>query len=279
MKTDNHYTRYTSIKAQTKLLLQQWGQGLVSPTQSREDNPVHPRGDIWKTLPLKRSRFATADGVYPLVYQSAFFPWLASVFPHPEGVSFWEAQCLALLPLWVERYSPNVTLEILPRHGFRIGISGEAIVTNLRQWLKTPRPIDSQSLAPLRQRLWSKTGEGCEIQYYHDRCQQLLQLAHRQHWLPDPPPWAQLTWQSFQQGWHTDATRRSLLEAWSDHSDDLLYAPQRLITGIPQFLHTLEQYDRAHSWGSLAQTLAPETFWGHAALIAASDRVLEQVLR
>jgi hypothetical protein len=48
-----------------------------------------------------------------------------------------------------------------------------------------------------------------------------------------------------------------------------------LITGIPQFLKHLTQYDRAHAWGTLAQTLSPSQFWAHCALLAASDRLLD----
>jgi hypothetical protein len=290
---------YNSLKSYLATLLQSWIESWVNA----DPCPDLPR----KTPPLKRSSLnrswgetghrplfaapivdrSILDGSIldqgdpslsrcPIVYQSALFPWLASVRPDLGDADFWEAQIITRLPQWQKQ---DFELAIVPRHGLKIGVTGTAIVIPLKRWLHAPPSLPSLSPS-LNHRLLDKTGDGCELQYHHDRCGQLQALAQRQGWLPNPPPWQSLTWETgFQDLWHTDPTGRSLLAAWIDQTDALHLAPHHLITGIPQFLKHLTQYDRAHAWGTLAQTLPPSQFWAHYVLITASDRLLSSLIK
>jgi hypothetical protein len=263
-------TQDNSLKSSVELRLQRWAQALVSRVF-----PQEPMDWTGLQVPLKRSSSQGPD--YPIVYQSAFFPWLTKVFPLPDGLDGWQNHTIVALPRWQEECGRRFEVALLPHYGLRIGVGGPRIVENLHRWLQAPPAL---YFPALKQPLFAKTGEGCEIAYHHDRCCQILALAQRQGWLPYPPPWTALTWETgFQTSWATDSTKRSLLEAWIDQTDAFVSAPHRLITGIPHFLKCLAQYDRAHPWGALAQTLPPQVFWGHCALLAASDRLLDQVLK
>lgn len=218
----------------------------------------------------------------PLVYQSALFPWLTSVFPDRGDLDFWEAQIVPLLPHWQNQeleldLGLDLELAIVPRHGLHIGVSGRGIVNILQRWLQDPpAPLLPQ---PVQRQILAKTGDGCELHYHHDRCGQLLALGQRQGWWPTPLPWQGLTWENgFEELWATDPTARSLLETWIDQTDALDGSPPHLVTGIPHFLKHLSQYDRTHPWGALAHSLPQKQFWAHSALLAASDRLLIHLL-
>lgn len=286
-----------SLKSHLGDLLHSWIQSWVDPNPSPEiplKTPPLKRSSLnrslrslGKTFDRSLSDHPISDGSIldpplldqpifrcPIVYQSALFPWLASVRPDLGDVAFWEAQIITHLPQWQKQ---DFELAIVPRHGLKIGVTGTAIVDTLQQWLCCPPHSLWADPLPqsLNQQLLAKTGDGCELHYHHDRCCQLQALMQRQSWLPNRPPWQSLTWETaFQDLWDTDPTGRSLLETWIDQTDALDLTPHHLVTGIPQFLKHLTQYDRAHPWGTLAQTLPKSQFLAHCALIAASDRLL-----
>jgi len=310
---EDNLDRHNSLKSCLGTLLKSWlgrlVSGCINPWDDRSPEINFDR------LPLKRSRLNrspdqrehsflyprvnpclnpvinpathSAISASPIIYQSALFPWLASVFPDRGDLAFWEAQITPLLPHWQHQelaldleldLELELELAIVPRHGLKIGVSGIGIVSILKRWLQDPAL--PQLPQPVQRQILAKTGDGCELHYHHDRCGQLQALGQHQGWWPSSLPWQDLTWENgFEELWITDPTARSLLETWIDQTDALDGSPPHLVTGIPNFLKHLSQYDRAHAWGALAQTLPQNLFWAHSALLAASDRLLSGFIK